>query len=384
VPRPPSPLVVHAQRLADKPAVIDDRPGGAVTVWTFAELNRRVNQLAWVLRDLGVVAGDKVAWCGPNSPGIVAAMHSRTKLDDKETFDDKSTGKGTKNDTAGTAFGLLPFLGAGITHKPSGKENEDRFVKTVRNGLSYLMQKQGKDGAFPGGLYAHPIATMALCEAYGLTGDPMLKKPAQAAINYIIAAQDPQGGGWRYQPRQGSDTSVTGWHMQALFSARAAGLNVPKKTLDGAVKWLNSCETPDGGGYGYTGPVETPTLTAVGLLCRVYLGTPPRNANLRNGLEKLKKNAPPGAVRNAYGEFYATQLFHHMGGDDWTFWNTGNQKNKGIREVMLERQDRDGSWNPQGEPFGQAGGRIMQTSLSLLMLEVYYRHAPLFRRIGQD
>ena len=73
-----------------------------------------------------------------------------------------------------------------------------------------------------------------------------------------------------------------------------------------------------------------------------------------------------------------------MGGEDWNFWNTGNQKNKGIREVMLERQDKDGSWDPKGEPFGQAGGRIMQTSLSLLMLEVYYRHTPLYRRLGQD
>src|SRR5205085_9748170 len=112
------------------------------------------------------------------------------------------------------------------------------------------------------------------------TADPMLKRPAQSAINYIVAAQDPQSGGWRYQPRQGGDTSVFGWQMMALKSGQRAGLNVPQATLDGASRWLDSCETTDGGGFGYTGPGDFPAMSAVGLLCRHDLGTPWRNPKL--------------------------------------------------------------------------------------------------------
>ena len=71
MPTPSSPLAQHAERLGDKPAVIDDRPDGALTVWTFTELNRQANRLANVLLALGLKAGDKIVWCGQNSGGIV-------------------------------------------------------------------------------------------------------------------------------------------------------------------------------------------------------------------------------------------------------------------------------------------------------------------------
>jgi fatty-acyl-CoA synthase/long-chain acyl-CoA synthetase len=79
-PLPILPLPFQARRVPDKPAVVDDRPDGMRTIWTFAELNRQANRLAHVLRDLGVEAGDKVVWCGPNSPGVVRAMHARAKV----------------------------------------------------------------------------------------------------------------------------------------------------------------------------------------------------------------------------------------------------------------------------------------------------------------
>ena len=47
--------------------------------------------------------------------------HARKSLDDKEHFNDKSRGMGGKNDTAGAAFGVLPFLAAGITHESASR-----------------------------------------------------------------------------------------------------------------------------------------------------------------------------------------------------------------------------------------------------------------------
>lgn len=103
------------------------------------------------------------------------------------------------NNVVATAFGLLPLLGAGHTHKPV-KGNP--YDKTVDKGLKFLMRSQDQKTGYLGGgssMYTHGIATIALCEAYGMTKDPALKKPAQAAIYLIVNAQH-DAGGWRYSP----------------------------------------------------------------------------------------------------------------------------------------------------------------------------------------
>jgi fatty-acyl-CoA synthase/long-chain acyl-CoA synthetase len=74
------PLTVQAERLAHKPALIDDRPDGTVTSWTYGELNRQVNRLAHVLRDLGLKPGERFIWCGPNSLPLVCVGHARAKV----------------------------------------------------------------------------------------------------------------------------------------------------------------------------------------------------------------------------------------------------------------------------------------------------------------
>jgi hypothetical protein len=74
---------------------------------------------------------------------------------------------------------------------------------------------------------------------------------------------------------------------------------------------------------------------------------------------------------------------HHMGGESWENWNPK------MRDLLIDKQDQGntpkkphqkGSWAPAGDVHGQVGGRVMITSLSLLTLEVYYRHLPLYRR----
>ena len=90
----------------------------------------------------------------------------------------------------------MPFLGAGQTQKPD-KANLNDSSKTVKAGLGFLISKQGADGYFGGSMYSHGIATIAICEAYGMTFDPSLKSPAQRAIRFIESAQDAEGGGWR-------------------------------------------------------------------------------------------------------------------------------------------------------------------------------------------
>ncbi len=292
--------------------------------------------------------------------------------------------KGTPNDVAGTAFGLLPLLAGGKTHKAS-KDNP--YDKTVSRGLEFLKRRQDpKKGDFGGGMYAHGLATIAVCEAYGLTQDPSLRPYAQRAVNFIVFAQHPSNGGWRYSPGQEGDTSVTGWQVMALKSAQMAGLDVPEVTMKKAIYYLNGCMSPTDKGYGYTGQGSTPTMSAVGLLCRQYLQSwGPQKLEMIEGVKnhirtpQLMPN-PKNLQKNVYFYYYATQVMHHYGGEAWKDWN------KGMREGLISSQEPKadspnfGSWDSKGDPHAAAGGRLMVTSLNLLTLEVYYRYLPLYYR----
>ena len=73
-------LATYAAAVGDKLAVVDDRPGQPVLKWTFAELNRRANQLAHLLIHLGVTPGTKVVWCGQNSAPIFVLSNAARKI----------------------------------------------------------------------------------------------------------------------------------------------------------------------------------------------------------------------------------------------------------------------------------------------------------------
>ncbi len=73
-------LTAHAASQPAKLAVIDDRPGSAPTVLTFAELETAANRLAAVLLAHGAARGDKIVWCGQNSIGVVTVIAAARKL----------------------------------------------------------------------------------------------------------------------------------------------------------------------------------------------------------------------------------------------------------------------------------------------------------------
>jgi len=293
-------------------------------------------------------------------------------------------GDGTvKTKAPGTALALLPFLGAGQTHLVG------KYKASVSRGLKWLIEHQRDDGDLRAGatgnegMYAHGQAAIVLCEAFAMTGDEVLRVPAQKAINFIVDAQY-NDGGWRYQPRprtQRSDTSVLGWQIMALQSARSASLTVPAETWDAAEAYLDSAQQREGSLYLYQPRGKlTPAMTAEGLLCRMYLGWRNDRPALERGVRWLSENHFPSARDpNIYYWYYATQVMHHYGGSQWDEWN------ERMRDVLVRSQENRGhvagSWSPGGDEWGSAGGRIYTTALAVCTLEVYYRHLPIFRKI---
>ncbi len=69
-----------AARLGGKIALIDDRPGGPVVKWTFAELEANANRLARLLIEQGVKPKDRIVSCGQNSCWLVAMSNAVRKI----------------------------------------------------------------------------------------------------------------------------------------------------------------------------------------------------------------------------------------------------------------------------------------------------------------
>ncbi|HEX5447322.1 MAG TPA: prenyltransferase/squalene oxidase repeat-containing protein [Pirellulales bacterium] len=287
----------------------------------------------------------------------------------------------TDTPESATAMALLAFQGAGNTHQ------KGEFQKQVSAGIEALLKMQNSEGNFfqergtaNAWFYSHGQATIAVCELYGMTKDPRLKKPAELAIKYCLESQDPMLGGWKYWPRSASDTSVTGWVVMALQSARMAGLEVPSPVLLKIGEFLDKVSEPSGGSlYSYEiGQEPKRSMTAEGLLCRQYLGWRRDDPRLIEGVEYLIRQPPRPNDRDVYYWYYGTQVMHHMEGKYWPVWNAA------MRETLVNTQEKSGlekgSWAPQGDQWGDTGyaGRLYTTCLSLYMLEVYYRHLPIY------
>ena len=295
--------------------------------------------------------------------------------------DGTCTGTGqVQADAGATAMGVLPFLAAGQTHKTKGP-----YRGNIANAINWLIRQQEANGNLAKNcvqpMYSHGLATIALCEAYGLSGDRNIGIAAQGAVNYIINAQNQKDGGWRYNPGDPGDTSVVGWQIMALKSAQTAGLSVGGSIFNGTSKWLDSVQSgPYNSLYAYQpGQGHSNTMTSVGLLCRQYLGAKRADQMMVEGTKYLLGNLPEAQMPNIYYWYYASQVLHNMSGYEWDQWN------RRMRKILVDTQCRDsstcanGSWNPSGDLWGARGGRVMQTSLSALTLEIYYRYLPLFK-----
>jgi hypothetical protein len=319
-------------------------------------------------------------------------------LDQFSRFDGRPT---MVSDSAASGLAVMAFQGAGYTH------TQFKYKEALRAAIDFLVRHQDKNGDyyFAQGsdgnqvvrLYSHAIVTLALCEAYGMTQDPDLRDSVQKGLDFIVEAQHPERGGWRYTPGRESDTSVSGWMVTALESGRRAGLEVPEEALEKATSWLDRAQDPEQEYlYRYNpfapdtvqqgkGRMATKTMTSVGLLMRLYRGWKVSDPRAIEGAEYLKKHLPSisrsrsGTQRDTYYWYYATQFMFHMGGDYWKAWN--DRLYPMLLNTQITRGDLAGSWDPRlpvPDLWGPHAGRVYLTTMNLLSLEVHYRYLPLY------
>ncbi|MCZ7644375.1 MAG: hypothetical protein M5U26_03690 [Planctomycetota bacterium] len=301
-------------------------------------------------------------------------------------------------DTAITGLALLAFLGAGHTEKVG------KYKDNVTRAIDWLVSIQGQDGRLTSSGYAHAIAGMSLTEAAAMGRVERTKEAAQKAVKIdngigLRKEWSSELYGWSYSLAQldvlKGDLSNSGWHIMLLKSAKTAGLQVEPACLEGAIRFMDACERGKVDGDPYSGhlyvysPVDAPNhanapyprITAVGCLGRLFFGAKPEE--LQNGINFImEKGGVPKrndqGLLDLYYVYYASLVMFQAGGEEWKKWNTGLQASL-LPFQVKDGGPLDGSWKPWDNGYSGLWGRVGETALSVLSLEVYYRYLPMYR-----
>jgi hypothetical protein len=321
----------------------------------------------------------------------------------------KCSGEGYKDFDVGlTGLSLLAFLGAGYTHL-SRETYEDAYThqkisfgNVVKKGIKYLQSVQDEDGCFGPRvgefMYNHALGSLAMAEAYGLTNAAQYRPIAEKGIAFLSAAQNPYRG-WRYTVKPGdNDTSVTGWCVMALKSADISGIATSRSGYEGAKSWIDSVTEESGQiGYNGLGKVDVvvkgkneqwgphPSMTAIGLLCKIFIDKNPNDAKLEKHAAIVVKDPPVWDEQkhtiDFYYWYYGTLALFQFDGPNGKYWK---QWNESMKNALVQHQKvrkdgcEDGSWDPAVDRWGFQGGRIYATAINVLTLEVYYRYENVF------
>jgi phage pi2 protein 07 len=299
---------------------------------------------------------------------------------------DGSFGLGTqRNNAAICGLSGMAFMAGGST--PGRGPDGARVAKAIDYVLS-CSQPSGFICEEPcttqGPMYSHGFATLFLSECYGMSKRPDLRDKLSRSVKLIVDCQNKEGG-WRYYPKKDdADLSVTACQVMALRAAHNAGMNVPQKTIEDAVKYVKSCRNRDGGFlYMPNSDRETFSLTAAAVVALNSAGIyqPPEGKAVKEvnegkevagGLDYLTRFRPEKGVTRRdeyfeYGHYYAVQAMWLAGGERWARWYPA------IRDELISRQGRDGSWD-------STYGSEYATAMCLIILQMPENHLPIFQR----
>jgi hypothetical protein len=326
---------------------------------------------------------------GPAQPGEDAIFRALRWLKANQASD----GSWPNVRPAMTSLALLAFLGHG--ELPDSEE----FGGTVQRAMEWLVSNQEPDGRFKGrdpNDYSQPIAAYALCEAVMLTRVPSVRYAAERAVEVLLTGQHPDGA-WDYRCRQSErkDTSYMGWCIQALKAASLAKVGDQRRTEEASIRAAAAmrrqfCAGSDanyGGVFSYTGPgTGQGGLTGVGVLCLQLLRVAD-TAEARGGMRTVEQWnvnwANPGVTSPLYYWYYGVQAAFHNGGSAWEKWNPMLARELVRNQVRVpggEGGRELGYWDsPSASEHHD--GRVMDTCLCVLMLEVPYRYLPLYRKL---
>ncbi len=274
---------------------------------------------------------------------------------------------------ASTSLGLMSFMVKG--EFPGYGPNADALDRAKTWLLN--QSKSSADGYLGKSMYEHGLATLALSEMWGMTkgenDDEDIQKALEAAVAVILRSQN-VGGGWRYQPSPdaGQDTSVTVMVFIGLASARQAGIMVPDEAIRRLVSYLEGAQDQASGGFSYapTGKGVSIACSGGGLYAAQLCGE--RDSQMVNAAINYVSNLPDSVFAKTghyyYAHYYAIQGMVQSGDEYYAEWYPQ------IRDALIEKQTKDGSW-----PSERAGA-VQASTMAILILGTPHRFIPVYQR----
>ena len=254
--------------------------------------------------------------------------------------------------------------------RPVIRRSVDYLLRmSLPNGVITAMQEEQRP------MFGHGYATMYLAEIYGMEEDIKRQRKLHSALARAVkltARSQSSYGGWLYAPDDtGDEGAVTITQVQALRACRNAGVSIPTKVINKAVKYVVDSANPDGG-IRYTarsGGNGRPPITAAA--CAVlYNAGQYDHPVAEKALKYARRNLPisGGGGHHYYAHLYMSQALFQRGGKDWFEYYAK-------MAAWLKRQQRaDGSW--QGDGVGTTYG----TAIALTILQLPYSHLPIYQR----
>jgi len=280
-----------------------------------------------------------------------------------------------------TALAGLALLASGST------PTEGPWAQNVSSALTCVLKSARRDGLIARleeeshCMHGHGFAMLFLAQCYGMEEDPRRQAEIHLVLGRAVeltARSQSAAGGWLYTPDAGGDEgSVTVTQVQGLRACRNAGIAVPKRVIDNAMKYLERSTNPDGGvryQVADTGP-SRPALTAAAVACYFNAGLydDPR---ARRALAFAEQQLAPQDGRASryfghyfYAHLYMAQVMYLAGEQHWQTYYPA------MREILLEKQNpQDGSWD--GDHVGTTYG----TAVALIILQLPCKNLPIVQR----
>lgn len=304
-------------------------------------------------------------------------LSNRQSADGSWTINNDSD-KPSLNVNGATGLALLPFLAAGCLDSTSG------YKDAVEKGLNYLIQ-HGKTGEDFNGIrycepgepfYNHALTTLALGEAAVKTGKSEYYKAAKGAMEYLAYCQNPDVGIW--DSALSDDNLInTAWSVEALRGAYRTSYDSAFEATKKIRFFLDSAQNASNDARSTSDSITT--KAAQELLLRMYLYRFDSIPDLERSVERLCKIGP---TNDSYYNYIVTQIMFHYGGESWKEWNAA------MREKLINAQIQTGAeagaWdfsNEQSSPNDAfPSSPFIDTALSALTLEIYYRFKPLYHK----
>lgn len=288
-----------------------------------------------------------------------------------------------------TALAGMAFLAGG--HVPG----RGPYGEVVEQSVDFILKQVRHDGYITANetrMYSHAFATLYLAEVYGMNQREDVRQALQKAVDLIVASQN-KDGGWRYQPHVAdADMSVAACQVMALRAARNIGVQVPRETIDRAVKYVRDSAVREDDSV-YLSPYSEPgmfryqpeqrsrasePLTAAGITILHGAGVY-ADADIERGMQVLDRRLDSfsksyglrydGHYYFYYGHYYAVQAYHIVGGKRYRDYF------RMIEDVLLRMQREDGSWPNRIGP-----GSVYGTATACLILQIPKEYLPIFQR----